>query len=195
MIPLEETMANVYVEARPKGRPDHSPIDDFVVEDAADRILAAFKTQREAITWAQKATARSSLGSVISMTRTSRTTGGPPKASRVLDGHLRRRTLDRDGYRRPQGRDRGAARPRKSQHSFAAPTASKRCGRRAASWGWAVSSGWVRTGRCAIVFDRLADEENNPEFRIKFEEQAGAYRKIAANRAEKLGVELPEISN
>jgi hypothetical protein len=45
-------MANVYVEARPKGRPDHSPIDDFVVEDAADRILAAFKTQREAITWA-----------------------------------------------------------------------------------------------------------------------------------------------
>jgi hypothetical protein len=47
-------MANVYVEARPKGRPDHSPIDDFVVEDAADRILAAFKTQREAITWAQK---------------------------------------------------------------------------------------------------------------------------------------------
>jgi hypothetical protein len=37
-------MGNVYIEARPKGRPDHSPIDDFVVEDGADRILAAFKT-------------------------------------------------------------------------------------------------------------------------------------------------------
>jgi hypothetical protein len=41
----------------------------------------------------------------------------------------------------------------------------------------------------------LAAKENNPEFRIKCEEQAAAYRKIAANRAEKLGVELPEISN
>ena len=48
-------MANVYIEARPKGRhPDDSPIDDFVVEDHADHILAAFKTQREAIAWAQK---------------------------------------------------------------------------------------------------------------------------------------------
>jgi hypothetical protein len=47
-------MANVYIEARPKGRPDNSPIDDFVIEDHADHILAAFKTQREAIAWAQK---------------------------------------------------------------------------------------------------------------------------------------------
>jgi hypothetical protein len=48
--------------------------------------------------------------------------------------------------------------------------------------------------RRAVVFDRLAAEEGNPEFKIKFEEQAGAYRKIAAHRAEQLGVELPEIS-
>jgi hypothetical protein len=45
----------------------------------------------------------------------------------------------------------------------------------------------------AIVFDRLAVEENNPEFRIKFEEQAGAYRKIAANRAEKLASNSPKF--
>jgi hypothetical protein len=30
-------MANVYVEARPKGRPEGSPIEDFVVEDHRPR--------------------------------------------------------------------------------------------------------------------------------------------------------------
>src|SRR5689334_7924873 len=30
------------------------PIDDYVVEDHADHILATFKTQREAIEWAKK---------------------------------------------------------------------------------------------------------------------------------------------
>jgi hypothetical protein len=44
-------MANVYVEARPKGRPEGSRIDDYVVEDHADHVLATFKTQREAIDW------------------------------------------------------------------------------------------------------------------------------------------------
>ena len=29
-------MPNVYVEARPKGRPENSPIEDYVVEDHAD---------------------------------------------------------------------------------------------------------------------------------------------------------------
>ena len=47
-------MANVYIEARPKGRPEGSAIDDFVVEDHADHVLATFKTQREAIDWAKK---------------------------------------------------------------------------------------------------------------------------------------------
>jgi len=42
-------MPNVYVEPRPKGRPEGSHIDDFVVEDHADHILASFRTQREAI--------------------------------------------------------------------------------------------------------------------------------------------------
>jgi hypothetical protein len=46
-------MANVYVEARPKGR-EGSPIDNFVVEDHADHVLGSFKTQREAIDWAKE---------------------------------------------------------------------------------------------------------------------------------------------
>ena len=37
-------MATVYVEARPKGRAEGSPIDDYVVEDHADHVLATFKT-------------------------------------------------------------------------------------------------------------------------------------------------------
>ena len=46
-------MANVYVEARPKGRPEGSRIDDYVVEDRADHALGTFKTQREATDWAK----------------------------------------------------------------------------------------------------------------------------------------------
>jgi hypothetical protein len=46
-------MAVVYVEARPKGRPEGSPIQDYVVEDAADRVLHISRTQQEAITWAK----------------------------------------------------------------------------------------------------------------------------------------------
>ena len=33
-------MANVYIEPRPKGRPEGSHIDDYVVEDHADHALA-----------------------------------------------------------------------------------------------------------------------------------------------------------
>jgi hypothetical protein len=40
-------MPNVYVEARPKGRPEGIPIEDFVVEDHADHALGTFKTQKE----------------------------------------------------------------------------------------------------------------------------------------------------
>jgi hypothetical protein len=46
-------MANVYVEPRPKGRPEGSPIEDYVVEDHADHALATFRTQHEAIQWAK----------------------------------------------------------------------------------------------------------------------------------------------
>jgi hypothetical protein len=41
-------MANVYVEPRPKGRPEGSPIEDYVVEDRADHALAVH-TQEGAI--------------------------------------------------------------------------------------------------------------------------------------------------
>jgi len=47
-------MPNVYIEARPKGRQEGSAIDDYVVEDHADHVLATFKTQREAIGWSRK---------------------------------------------------------------------------------------------------------------------------------------------
>jgi hypothetical protein len=36
-------MPNVYVEARPKGRPEGSAIEGFVVEDHADHEVATFK--------------------------------------------------------------------------------------------------------------------------------------------------------
>jgi len=44
----------VFIEARPKGRPEHSPIEDYVVEDQADSVLGTFKTQKEAIEWARR---------------------------------------------------------------------------------------------------------------------------------------------
>lgn len=46
-------MANVYIEARPKGRPEGTAIDDYVVEDHADHVLHTFKTQLEAVLWAK----------------------------------------------------------------------------------------------------------------------------------------------
>jgi hypothetical protein len=48
------SMANVYIEARPKGRPEPSPIEDYVVEDHADSVLQTFKAQREAVDWARR---------------------------------------------------------------------------------------------------------------------------------------------
>lgn len=46
-------MANVFVEARPKGRPDGSPINDYVVETQGDQVLGTFPTQAAAIAWAK----------------------------------------------------------------------------------------------------------------------------------------------
>ena len=47
-------MPNVYVEPHPKGRPEGSAINDYVVEDHADHVLKTFKTQHEAIDWAKE---------------------------------------------------------------------------------------------------------------------------------------------
>jgi hypothetical protein len=47
-------VASVFVEARPKGRPKGSPIDDYVVEDHADHVLHTARPQEAAINWAKK---------------------------------------------------------------------------------------------------------------------------------------------
>ena len=47
-------MTTVFIEARPKGRPEGSPITGDVVEDHADHTLATFKTQHDAIDWAKQ---------------------------------------------------------------------------------------------------------------------------------------------
>jgi hypothetical protein len=49
----ERNMTTVFIEARPKGRPEGSAIEDYVVEEQGDRVLKTFKTQEEAITWAK----------------------------------------------------------------------------------------------------------------------------------------------
>ena len=46
-------MANVHIEARPKGRQEGTSIEDYVVEEQGNRVLKTFKTQAEAITWAK----------------------------------------------------------------------------------------------------------------------------------------------
>ena len=49
----KSAMANVYVEARRKGRQEGSPIIDYVLEDAADSFLGKFDTQKAAVDWAK----------------------------------------------------------------------------------------------------------------------------------------------
>jgi hypothetical protein len=47
-------MPNLYIEALPKGCPEGSATDDFVVEGHADHVLATFKTKKEGINRARK---------------------------------------------------------------------------------------------------------------------------------------------
>jgi hypothetical protein len=47
----------------------------------------------------------------------------------------------------------------------------------------------------ALQFERLAAHEKNPKIKEEFEKQAEAYRKIAAARANKLGLQPPQTSN
>ena len=49
----------------------------------------------------------------------------------------------------------------------------------------------------ALNFERLASDEQNPKTKAEFEKQAAAYRKLAAERAKKLGIKPPppKISN
>ena len=76
-------MPNVYIEARPKGRHEGTPIEDYVIEDHKDHVLKVFKIQKEAIDWAKKgATIRSSPASGTKTTGRSQITGGRQDNSR-----------------------------------------------------------------------------------------------------------------
>jgi hypothetical protein len=97
-IPAEkEIMANVCVEARPKGRPEGSPIQDYVVEDHANHELGTFKTQKELlIAPNRRGTLLSALACGISMARKNRIIGGlrdvdEGKELQALSGLLRDR--------------------------------------------------------------------------------------------------------
>jgi hypothetical protein len=46
-------MTKVFIEPRPKGRPEGAAIEDFVIEEQGGRVLKTFKTQEEAIDWAK----------------------------------------------------------------------------------------------------------------------------------------------
>jgi hypothetical protein len=43
----------------------------------------------------------------------------------------------------------------------------------------------------AINFERMAAEETNPQIKAVFEKQAGAYRKLVADRVKQLGLDDP----
>jgi hypothetical protein len=78
-------MPNVYVEARPKGRPENNPIEDYVVEDHADHVLATFKDQGDAIAWPRKEGHKPLVaGSAISATRRTQITGEPPSGRAII---------------------------------------------------------------------------------------------------------------
>jgi hypothetical protein len=46
-------MSTVFIEPRPKGRPEGSAIDDYAVEERSDRVLSTHQTQQAAIDWAR----------------------------------------------------------------------------------------------------------------------------------------------
>jgi hypothetical protein len=73
-------MPNVYVEARPKGRPEGSSIEDFVVEDHADHVLGTFKTKKRSTGPERTAIRPLSRACGISTTRKYPTIGAPPSA-------------------------------------------------------------------------------------------------------------------
>jgi hypothetical protein len=47
----------------------------------------------------------------------------------------------------------------------------------------------------AVRFERMAAEEKDPHLKADLEKQAVAYHKLAAKRAEQLGVPLPKRPN
>jgi hypothetical protein len=72
-------MANVYIEPRPKGR-EGSHINDYVVEDHADHVIATFKKHSTKPSSGRERTAirHTSLAYVISTIRKKPITGARP---------------------------------------------------------------------------------------------------------------------
>jgi hypothetical protein len=65
-------MANVYIEARPKGHPEGTVVVDYVIEDRAEHLLGTCRTQEEALSGrGAKVTPRWSHWSAISTIRKS----------------------------------------------------------------------------------------------------------------------------
>ena len=78
-------MTTVFVEARPKGRREGTAIVDYVVEEQGDRVLKAFKTQAEAITWAKSEGHSPHVARVRHLNdKKSQTTGGRFRYSAVM---------------------------------------------------------------------------------------------------------------
>jgi hypothetical protein len=46
----------------------------------------------------------------------------------------------------------------------------------------------------ALAFERMAAREENPQIRAVFEKQAATYRKLAADRAKKFGLDNPSFA-
>jgi membrane protein len=51
--PAGAKMANVYIEARPKGQPESTVVVDYTIEDQAEHLLGSCRTQEEAVEWAR----------------------------------------------------------------------------------------------------------------------------------------------
>jgi hypothetical protein len=47
-------MSDVYIEARPRGFPEGSPVIDYVVEDRANLVLATHASLADATDWAKQ---------------------------------------------------------------------------------------------------------------------------------------------
>jgi hypothetical protein len=71
-------MVNVCIKARPKGRPENRPVEDFVVEDHADHVLHA-KSSARLNSENRRPNALVAV-SCSSMTRRNRITGGRGEA-------------------------------------------------------------------------------------------------------------------
>jgi hypothetical protein len=65
-------MTPVFIEPRPKGRPEGTPIDDYAVESSASETLKVCNTQQDAVDWAK------TEGYAVHVARVRKTDKGKP---------------------------------------------------------------------------------------------------------------------